>query len=273
MRASAVAGQFYSSAKVALLEELESCFKKGAGLPGKQKKQNVLGAISPHAGYTYSGPTASYVYKELAESTFPDLFVILGVPHSGQKTCVSLEDWETPLGVVKNDLEFSKALEIDVDENAHLDEHSIEVQLPFLQFASKEIKFVPIIVNETKGIAEKIFSTAKKQKKNIVVIASSDFTHYGINYGYLPFLSNVKENLYKLDKGAIENILKLDVEGFRKYVEQTEATICGFKPILVLMEYLKLAKSNEGKLLHYTTSGDVVSDFTNAVGYAAIVFY
>jgi len=276
MREPIVAGQFYSFEKSQLQKELENCFEK-PGLPGKRKKQALLGIISPHAGYLYSGPTAAFAYKEIAESDFPDTFVILGVGHSGQRTCVSEEDWKTPFGIVKNDSEFSKALGITIDNDAHMDEHSIEVQLPFLQFANKDklksIKIVPIIVNDTECVAEKIIRTAKKQKKKIIVIASSDFTHYGPNYGYLPFVSNVRDNLYKLDKGAIEKILKLDIEGFKKYVEKTEATICGFKPIIALIEYLKLSGAKNAKLLNYTTSGDVAGDFTNAVGYAAIAFY
>jgi hypothetical protein len=146
-----------------------------------------------------------------------------------------------------------------------------------LQFACKDkikpLKISPILVSETKGVAEKIFSTAKKQKKKIIVIASSDFTHYGPNYGYVPFVSNVKENLRKLDKGAADTILKFDAEGFKKYVEKTEATICGFKPIICLIEYLKLAGAKDAKLLSYTTSGDATDDYTNSVGYAAIAVY
>jgi hypothetical protein len=278
IRYPVVSGQFYPGRFAELSKEIESCFRKGPGaVPGKRKRQQINAVISPHAGYQFSGPTAAWAYKEIAEYIFPDVFVVLGLSHGGYRTCISFDDWETPFGIVKNDNDFSEALKIYHDEKIHADEHSIEAQLPFLQFANKdklkEIRICPIIVNDYSGLAEKIRKTALSQGKKIVVIASSDFTHYGPNYGYVPFVSNVRENLHKLDRGAITHILKLDIRGFSEYLDKTQATICGFRPILALMEYMKLAGMKNSRLLHYTTSGDVVNDFTNAVGYAAISFY
>lgn len=273
-----VSGQFYSDNFAALSKEIEQCFNKGPGsMPGKRKNRQVHGIIAPHAGYSYSGSTAAWSYKEIAESEFPDVFVILGLSHSGHRTCVSLYDWETPFGIVQNDIEFSKALKITDDEKAHAGEHSIEVQLPFLQFANrdrlKEIRICPIIVTNPAGVAEKIRKTAQSQEKKIIVVASSDFTHYGPNYGFLPFVSNVKENLHNLDQVAVRKILRLDIEGFIDYIAKTGATICGQNPIIALMEYMRLVGMKNSKLLHYTTSGDILKDFTNAVGYASMSFY
>ena len=273
-----VSGQFYADNFAELSKEIEECFRKGPGeLPSKRSKHQIRAVIAPHAGYSFSGPTAAWAYKEIAESIFPDVFVVLGLSHSGDRTCVSYDDWETPFGILKNDKEFSEALKIFHDEKVHSTEHSIEVQLPFLQFANrdklKEIRICPIVVSDHTGIAEKIRNVASEQNKKIIVIASSDFTHYGPNYGYVPFVSNIKENLYKLDNEAIKKILKLDIKAFSNYIDKTQATICGTKPIMVLMEYMRLIGMKNSKLLHYTTSGDVIKDFSNAVGYAAIAFY
>jgi hypothetical protein len=278
IRYPAVSGQFYSDDFSELTRQIERCFIKGPGtLPGRRKNLQLRGVIAPHAGYDFSGPTASWAYREIAESSFPDVFIVLGTSHSGYKTCVSLSDWKTPLGIVKNDSEFTKSLKIIDDEKAHLHEHSIEVQLPFLQFACKDkpenIRICPIMVNDPNGVAEKIILSAKKQSKSVLIIASSDFTHYGQNYSYLPFVSNIKENLHKLDQSAIRKIMKLDIEGFKAHIEKTQATICGRSPITVLMEYMLKQGVKNSRLLNYTTSGDVLNDFSNAVGYAAISFY
>ena len=267
-----VAGQFYESDSSKLMKQLEQCFRKSESAGKKQRKAKAI--ISPHAGYMFSGPTAAYGFNELAAA---DVYVILGLSHAGYETCVSYSDWKTPLGVLKNDIEFSKALGLENDEDAHADEHSIEVQLPFLQFANMgrldKIKICPIIVNSVSGVAEKIAKVASVQKKKIAVIVSSDFPHYGPNYDYVPFVSNIKENLHKLDNQAIQKILKLDIKGFQEFIDRSQATICGQKPIIALLEYLKIIGCKNAKLLNYTTSGEVLNDFTNAVGYASIAFY
>ncbi|MBW3016988.1 AmmeMemoRadiSam system protein B [Candidatus Woesearchaeota archaeon] len=275
-----VSGQFYANDFSKLSSQIEECFKKGPGMPSKRKTQQILAVIAPHAGYAYSGQTAAWAYKEIAESSLPDTFVILGTAHSGQPTSISFDDWETPISIVKNDKDFSNALHkkgIRHNDRYHVEEHSIEVQLPFLQIANKDrlkdIKITPVLVNETEGVAEKIRNTARELNKKITIIVSADFTHYGPNYGYVPFASNIKDSLYKLDKAAISKIIKLDVEGFHDYLKKTQATICGAKPLTVMMEYLRLVGMKSAKFLDYKTSGDIVGDFTNAVGYAAIAFY
>jgi len=144
VRKPIVSGQFYEADSEKLKTQIRECFtsKFGPGsLPGKVKKGLVKGAISPHAGYAFSGPGAAFVYKEMAESKRPDLFIMLGPNHTGLgRTSVLLDDFETPLGIAKVDKVFGKKLiknsEIDHDSSAHLNEHSIEVQIPFLQFAA-----------------------------------------------------------------------------------------------------------------------------------------
>ncbi|MBW2973119.1 AmmeMemoRadiSam system protein B [Candidatus Woesearchaeota archaeon] len=277
MRNPVVSGAFYESDADKLKDQIKGCFLSDFGprkLPEKIPEQELKGIIVPHAGYLYSGPCAAYCYKAVAESKRPDLFIILGVSHSGFSSCLSMKDWQTPLGTVKVDKEFGKALienGIPQDETAHANEHSIEVQLPFLQFVLKDFKFIPIIVSDDFAqIAEIILKTIEQTKKNVIIIASSDFTHYGAEYGYVPFAENIKENLYKMDAGAIEEIKKMSSKGFLDYVNKTGATICGKHAIAALLNCLK---SSKAELLKYYTSADISNkDYSMAVGYAAIKF-
>jgi len=282
-------GMFYEELFELLDKQIAECFthEKGPGaLPSKRTDKEITGIIVPHAGYQFSGPCQAWAYKKIAESRFPDIFVILGANHQGfGKAATLLDDFETPLGIVKTDIDFAKKLiknsNFNIVENKelHAKEHSIEVQLPFLQFANKDnlnnIRIVPIIIGpeaDYKKVAETIANTAKQENKKIIIIASSDFTHYGFSYGYVPFQTKVKENLYKLDREAIKYIEKLDTESFLNYLQETEATICGANAIAAAIETAKQMKAKEAKLLQYYTSGDIVGDYRNAVGYASILF-
>jgi hypothetical protein len=167
-------------------------------------------------------------------------------------------------------------LNLKENEEAHRSEHSIEVQLPFLQFVSpnNDIKILPIIISNDLSydiIAKQVVKTIWESKKKVVLIASSDFTHYGINYGYFPFRNDVKGNMYELDKKAIRFIEKLDAYRFLDYINESGATICGNRPIATLIEICKLLGAKKANLLKYYTSGDVINDYSSAVGYASIV--
>ncbi|MFH0978947.1 MAG: AmmeMemoRadiSam system protein B [Candidatus Woesearchaeota archaeon] len=277
MRLPVVAGQFYAEDN--LDEQVKECFLHQLGpgsLPVARVSGFVKGIISPHAGFMFSGPCAAFGFKEIAESVKPDVFLVLGLSHSGLPTCFSADDWRTPLGVVKNDKDFvnflSEKTGVPINERAHATEHSIEVQLPFLQFCVKKPIFAPLMVSHDLNPHE-LASSLKKaiadSKERVCIIASSDFTHYGINYGFIPFASNKKENLYKLDKGAIECILQLKSGKFLDYVDNTRATICGSLPIAVLLD---LVQAEKAELLQYYTSGDINNDYSSAVGYASISF-
>lgn len=284
-----VAGMFYEDVFQALDKQISGCFthKHGPGaLPIKKREKETLGIIAPHAGYAFSGPCQAWAYKEIAESRFPDIYVILGTNHAGiGKSATLLNDFETPFGTIKTEIEFAKKLiknsEFQIIENPelHAKEHSIEVQLPFLQFANKDylkdLRIVPIIISQEsdyKTIAKAMHKTALALNKKIILIASSDFTHYGYSYGYVPFHENIKLRLYDLDKGAIKFIEKLDSWAFLDYIKETGATICGSYAIATIIESAKLMKAKEAKLLHYYTSGDITGDYGNAVGYSSIVF-
>lgn len=296
MRKAIVSGQFYLSDKSGLNGQVESCFfnKFGPGALPKAIKPGArkLALIVPHAGYPYSGACAAHAYKALMEVKKEDIaetIILLGPCHSGYgKTAfsLSLENFETPLGLVKNNnelgetlIEEASSLGLQQDEAAHKLEHSIEVQLPFLQFCynlmKKDFKIVPIVVSSidyeqcvklAKAIA-KVLKEREEEKKT-TVIASSDFTHYGLNYGFVPFTKNVKENLYALDKAVIEKILKLESREF--YKKAIGLTICGYSPIVITIEIAKLLRAKKASLLKYYTSGDILNDYSNAVGYASI---
>jgi AmmeMemoRadiSam system protein B len=197
----------------------------------------------PHAGYQYSGACAAWAYKEIAEAKLPDLFVIIGPNHHGNVSCLSLEDWKTPFGFVKVDRNFAEVLiknsGIKVDESFQAMEHSVEVQLPFLQYATKdimtEVRILPVLLSndiDYKKFAKDFKKTLKDTKKEVVFIISSDFTHYGSNYRYVPFSTDVEKRLKELDKGAIDIIKRLDGEAFAEYLNKTGITICGFMSIL-----------------------------------------
>jgi AmmeMemoRadiSam system protein B len=285
IRKPIVVGQFYPSSFDKLDKEINESFtsKLGPGdLPVKKKEKEVLGIIAPHAGYTFSGPCAAWAYKEIAESKLSDIYIILGLSHQGYGSCLSSADWETPFGVVKTDKEFAEQIKKNTglreNEEAHAQEHSIEVQLPFLQFARRDyldkLSILPIIVSQDVNygeLAKNIARTIKDTGKKATIIASSDFTHFGLNYGFFPFRKDVKENLYKLDKGAIEHILKLNSFRFMEYINETGATICGRNPIAALIDTCRELGAKKGKLLHYYTSGDILGDYNNAVGYASIL--
>jgi len=271
MRKEFVAGQFYEDDEGGLREQILDCFSDGPGeIPGKKEVKRIYGAVAPHAGYIFSGRCQAHVYSELFHVD-DDVFVLIGVNHRGSGNFISMEDWKTPLGVVEVNKEYcQKILEkcsfIHLGNEEHRYEHSIEVQLPFLQTIKNKFKVVPIILSDYS-----VYKELAKVLDKGVIIASSDFTHYGYSYGYVPFTSNVKDNMYKLDKKAIEYILKLDSEGFLKFVKDNNATICGYAAILVAIEVAKLKGAKEGKLLKYYTSGDL-TNYDQAVGYAGIVF-
>jgi len=285
LRKPAYAGLFYPKTDGALNKLLEECFtgKFGPGALPVRPKPEVLpvkALITPHAGYVYSGMAAAWGYKAIAETSLPDLFILIGPNHRTNESGISIDTFETPLGMVRPDQEFGKALaakgNIKVNESIHAPEHSLEVQLPFLQFAlgnrAEKIKIMPLLVSddlEVEKAAHDLKETISELKRKVTFIISSDFTHYGPSYGYTPFSDNIKENLSKLDKGAIDLIMKADVKGFEDYIHETGASVCGYLPIILLLKTITFDKAN---LEQYYTSGDIAEDYTNSVSYATIVF-
>ncbi len=268
MRQAIVAGQFYPADKTELEKQVKGFIKK-------EPDNSIKAAIVPHAGYVFSGKCAGKVYSLLPSA---ETYIIIGVNHNslGKDIAISLENFETPLGEVENDIELGKEiikqLKTIGDNNAHKYEHSIEVQLPFLQMTQttqkteKNFKIVPLILKNynfeiCKNLAEKIFQASKKLKRKIIGIASSDFTHAGPGYGFFGGIS--------IDKEAINEILKFNTKKFMNIAEKT--TICGAGAIATAIESAKILKAKKAKLLDYYDSSSVMPN-ENKVGYAGIVF-
>ncbi len=262
MRKPIVAGEFYPADKLRLEKEMKSLLKV--------KKDNLIkAAIVPHAGYLFSGRCAGLVYSLLPAA---ETYVIIGVNHHGvgENISISSDYFETPFGTVPSDEalgeEILNELRINECEEAHLYEHSIEVQLPFLMYSQTNFKIVPIILKEhslemCKALAEAIVNSARRLRRRIVVIASSDFTHTGPAYNFSGSLD--------VDKQAIEKILALDSQGFIEIAEKT--TICGPGAIATTIEAAKLLDARKAELLEYYDSSAVLNN-ENKVGYAGIVF-
>ncbi len=286
MREPTVAGRFYPAAFEDLDKELKDCFygERGPGeLPiSRDNTRRIRAIIVPHAGYQFSGACAAWAYKEIAERHFPKTYILLGFSHQGLDSGISIEDWRTPFGMIKTDKDLAIHLKettgLRIEEKVHADEHSIEVQLPFLQFVNRDVskdqKILPISINH--DVDFRSLGTALHEAlrgRDVVFIVSSDFTHYGRSYGYLPFTTDIEKRLNDLDKSAIDLIMSLDVKGFSELLNKTQVTICGFYPILLLMHMLSLDEEKpKGRLLMHYTSGDIVGDHSNSVSYASILF-
>jgi len=278
-RRPAAAGTFYEASKEELLLQLESCFKSPHGPQQMPKTTVEIDApppviISPHAGYMYSGPIASHGYYELSRRRRPENIIIIGPNHFGIGTDVSIypkDSWITPLGeaIIDSRLvtKLSGASDIfSLDEFSHVEEHSIEVQIPFLQYIYGEIKFVPVCMLDQSITAATIVGKALAEvvvdPERTLLIASSDFSHYVSH-----------EEALRRDMPVIDKILNLDIEGFYQEISRRKASLCGYGPIAVAMTFAKEIGYKSSKLLKYATSGDVTGDKSAVVGYASIMFY
>lgn len=270
MRRAVVAGAFYEADKRKLEEQLRDCFA-GSGT-SREENESIIGGVVPHAGYLYSGNVAASVYAKLPPA---DIFVILGTDHqsTGSPIAVSKETWVTPLGDVEVDEAFVDDLPgaiIELDETAHRYEHSIEVQLPFLQFLfGTKFLIVPVGIGSIdegmakeigEVLADTIAKTKIKRDKKVVMLASSDFTHY-----------EADEIAREKDGYVIDSIIELDVPKFYKRVYERNVTACGVNPVAVMMIAAKKLGAKEGKVVKYATSGDITGDRSSVVGYGGIV--
>lgn len=264
MRRPAVAGQFYPRHPRELAEELEAAFR-GAG---PVETLPIRGAVVPHAGYMYSGSVAAEVYARLPER---ETYVLLGPNHHGLglPVALSMEPWMTPLGVVECDRDLADLLLgsiIEVDESAHLYEHSLEVQIPFLQARFSGFKILPISMGlqdeETAvEVGEAVGEAARELGRDCTIIASSDLTHY-----------EPQEDARRKDAQVIEAILRMDVPVVYRTVYALNLTSCGYGPISAAITASRILGAETGRLLRYSTSGDVIGDYSQVVGYGAIAF-
>ncbi len=264
IRNPVVAGQFYPESPSQLKAMIEGLVDK------KAIKEEVIGLVSPHAGYIYSGPVAGAVISRIK---FKDTFVILGPNHTGSGKPLSIMTqgvWKTPLGEVEIDSELGKQIlatsgHLQEDNTAHLHEHSIEVQLPFLQYFKSDIKFVPIILAYSTGatykeIGKNIAKAIKDLNKEVVILASSDMTHY-----------EPQETAQRKDNQAIEAILALNEDELLKRVDELNISMCGYAPTVSLISAAKELGAKTAELVRYQTSGDITGDYSSVVGYAGII--
>jgi len=277
-RAPAVAGIFYPSDARELYQLIELSFKEqrfGPGqLPpsGEFSRQRIYGIVSPHAGYVYSGAVAANGYYETSSMNF-DRIVMIGPNHYGIGTGLATVRngiWETPLGEVEVDSELASQIAensgiLDFDDLAHSRDHCLEVQLPFLQYIKKnQFKIVPIImIMQDKVTASEIGESIASSTRNLntLLIASSDFTHYEPN-----------DEAHRKDDELIKAILTLDISNFYTTFERLNVSACGYGAIASIMTAAKSLGATKGELLRYATSGDVMGDINNVVGYASIIF-
>ena len=263
-RVPAVAGQFYYGTAPKLTGQVQDYIDKTA------RRERVIGMVAPHAGLMYSGPVAGAVYSAI---DFPDTFVLIGPNHTGLGAQISLMEsgeWEIPTGVFTIDETISYKIAMNVpivtkDARAHMFEHSLEVQLPFIAFFSKQVKIVPIAVlaatlEECRMLGEGIAKAVKSAGYPVVVVASSDMSHY------------VSEAVARQkDKKAIDRIVSLDPGGLYETVTREKISMCGYLPAVTMLFAAKALGAQSAKLIRYTTSAEVSGDYDHVVGYAGIV--
>ncbi|MDD1717898.1 MAG: AmmeMemoRadiSam system protein B [Methanoregulaceae archaeon] len=257
VRSTAVAGMFYPG-EPSHLEQLLSRF-----FQNRHDSGDAPGIVAPHAGYVYSGEVASIAYAAIP-SSFSGTFVVLGPSHRGYSTCSSAADWETPLGIVDNDRDFVRALGIEVDEASHEEEHSIEVQLPFIKYRFPRARFAPVMMGfqdeqNAEEVSGRIQQAVLSTGRDVRVVASSDFSHY------VPAEVARENDLY-----AIEALKTLDHALFYRRVAERGVSACGVGPIAAMLMVCRSRGARAAELLRYSTSGDVTGEVAQVVGYAAV---
>ena len=292
---------FYPPEKVALEESIRAAFSDphGAGeIPQVNSKRikKLIAGVAPHAGFIYSGPVASHLYKACAEDGFPQTFIIIGAKHRPLRfpgAAIMIEGaWKTPLGQCKIDSSLAKLIVSECEKSgtnciienteAHLNEHSVEVQLPFLQFLGKQcdFKFIPLVISSSKhSVCEKVGKTiadaVQKSKRDVFIIASTDFTHYGkYYYDYAPIGSGPVDKIIKwvhdTDGDLINKIQRVDSKALLDTVVNKNRTMCGASAVASTIVAATQLGATSGTCLKYATSYDIRGSSEAIVGYAAI---
>ncbi|MHA2245476.1 MAG: AmmeMemoRadiSam system protein B [Candidatus Hodarchaeales archaeon] len=295
IRPAVRAGSWYSGHKDGLIQEINRMYLHKVGpcrrplvLDQRKEVKNILGLVSPHAGYACSAPTASHGFLALAEDRKEiDTVVLLGnkhTHHGPEISVASFDAWQTPLGqvpanmsflssIVENKNQLSNQLEqmVDFDESAHMDEHSIELQIPFLQDIYSEFEIAPIAIShlpteQTQSFGYYLAEMIKDEgiEDSIVVIASSDMTHGN----FFPQLNH--DQVTSLDKLALAPMLDRDPEALDVAVRKNNISMCGVGPVKVLLSLTEKLGAKSAKLLNYATSGLTCGSKSSVVGYASV---
>ncbi|MGE5894679.1 MAG: AmmeMemoRadiSam system protein B [bacterium] len=264
VRKPAVAGQFYSAEPERLLQQVERYLVPGS------TKQKCIGIVSPHAGLMYSGPVAGAVYSSVE---LTDTVLLLGPNHTGMGERASVMgsgEWTIPTGTFQIDTDFAAALVsrtpiISESSSAHLYEHSLEVQLPFIGYFRSDVRIVPVTImqlslEECFEIGRGIAETIQSRRQEVLIIASSDMSHYVTD-----------ETARKKDSLAIERILSIDPEGLYSVVHDHAISMCGYIPATIMLVAARVLGASSAELVRYATSGEVSGDYRQVVGYAGIL--
>jgi len=263
IRPAVVAGQFYPGQKESLLKSVESL------MPSTVYEQSAIGLMSPHAGYIYSGGVAGQTFSTVK---IPDEVIILGPNHHGRGHMAAVYTsgaWETPLGqmMIATDLARRILTECPMtaeDSVAHRFEHSLEVQLPFLQCRASDISIVPICISRMPletllQLGDGLARAASSSSSTPLVVASTDMTHYEAG--------NVAR---KKDFMALEKVLALDPKGLYDVVQENKISMCGVLPTVVMLQAAIVLGATDAELIAYSNSGDVTGDQSEVVGYAGV---
>lgn len=269
LRKAAIAGSWYPGNPSVLRSDIEKYFQSVAKL---ELEGDIVGIIAPHAGYVYSGQVAAHAYKLVCGKKY-DVIIVIGPSHHHAFHGVSVYgsgSYETPLGIVPVDDVLAldmKALSKIVQDipAAHLQEHSVEIHLPFLQVALGHFHFVPLVMGDQSAgtcreLAEVIYQATRGKK--ILVVGSSDLSHF---HSY--------NEATKLDAIALQSLKDADAEGLLQSLVDEHTEACGGGPMAVTMLAARKMGANRTKFLKYANSGDVTGDKSSVVGYAAAVYY
>jgi MEMO1 family protein len=264
VRRPAVAGAFYPKKA----EELRSMIS--GMIDPRARKEKALAVVSPHAGFIYSGYVAGAVYSSVL---LPGRFVLLGPSHRGQRSVFGIMNtgtWQTPLGDVPVDPELAESLLrlsplIRVEESAHAGEHSLEVQLPFIQFLRPSFSIVPVCVSPAADYAaleelgRALAGAVRESGTAALIVASTDMSHYVS-----------QEKAKRKDLLAIDRIRALDARGLYDVVQDEDISMCGFQPTTAAILAAKELGAGRADLIRYMTSGETSGDFDQVVGYAGL---
>lgn len=267
VRPPAVAGMFYEGSAEGLRRQVDECF---AANPTVAAKQKFVGAVVPHAGLMYSGHVAAAFY---AAADLPKRFIILCPNHTGigHQAAINREGaWRTPLGDVPIDTPLADALMartklLQVDANAHAREHSLEVQLPFLQRLLPAFTFVPIClathrIELTEEIGNAVADVVAKEREPVGILASSDLNHY-----------EDQQTTLRKDRLAIEEVVAMKPKELWRVVDEFDVSMCGFIPTTAMLFAAHKLGATNATLLKHATSGDINGDYRRVVGYASIL--
>jgi len=265
MRQPIVAGRFYPDNP----QELQQTLARLIPCASQEEKNNAKAVIIPHAGYVYSGGVAGITISKV---NVPETVVILGPNHHGRgaQVALSTDDWQMPMGKVPADQELAgeilkNSARITADETAHAFEHSLEVQVPFLQHEQKNLQIVPICVGhlsyeECQLVAQDLAGAIQAARKDVLLVASTDMTHY-----------KSREEATKQDALAIEHILRFDPKGLYDTIHKYQISMCGVIPTTITLLTAKALGARKVELIQYTDSGDASGDISQVVGYAGLV--